>query len=52
MELSDFIAWELYLEWLENGGLVSPLADWSNEEIISLIKFVAEKLNEEVSNIC
>ena len=51
MELSDFTAWELYLEWQEKEGLdVYPL---TNDEIISLIKFVAEKLNEEVSNnIC
>ena len=47
MELSDLDAWQIYLEWQEK----ERLDVFTNEEIISLIKFVAEKLNEEVSDI-
>ena len=47
MELSDLMAWEIYLEWQEKEGLdIYPL---TNEEIISLIKFVWEKKEVEMA---
>jgi len=39
------MAWELYLEWQEKEGLdIYPL---TNEEIISLIQFIYQKVYEE-----